>query len=90
MPLQKDITAEWLASRYTEVSGADIKDMVFYGALYALEKEKESMDFSVFDYAYQTIGERYRDHSSEAGFQIVSTETITEEQYQSEINGQGE
>ena len=90
MPLEKEVTAESLAVRYDGISGADIKDMVFYGALYALEKEKESMDFSVFDYAYQTIVERYKDHGSEAGFQVVSTETITEEQYQKEINGQGE
>lgn len=84
MPLADDVTAESLAGRYDKVSGADIKDMVFYAALYALEKEKECMDFSVFDYAYVTIQGRY-ENKGEPEVQVVSTETITEEQYQKEI-----
>ena len=84
MPLAEDVTAESLAGRYDKVSGADIKDMVFYAALYTLEKEKECMDFSVFDYAYVTIQGRY-ENKGEPQVQIVSTETITEEQYQKEI-----
>ena len=88
MPLQEEVTAEWLASRYTEVSGADIKDMVFYAALHTLKQGKEKMDSSVFDYAYTTIQERYRNRGQETEVQIVSTETITKEQYQQEINRQ--
>ena len=84
MPLADDVTAEGLAGRYDKVSGADIKDMVFYAALYTLEKEKEFMDFSVFDYAYVTIQGRY-ENKGEPEVQVVSTETITEEQYQKEI-----
>ena len=84
MPLADDVTAESLAGRYDKVSGADIKDMVFYAALYTLEKEKECMDFSVFDYAYVTIQGRYQ-NKGETEAQIISTETITEEQYQKEI-----
>lgn len=84
MPLADDVTAESLAGRYDKVSGADIKDMVFYAALYTLEKEKECMDFSVFDYAYVTIQGRY-ENKGEPKVQVVSTETITEEQYQKEI-----
>lgn len=84
MPLHSEVTAESLASRYDGISGADIKDMVFYAALYALEQEKEILDFSVFDYAYRTIRERYENHGDEQGVEIVSTETITEEQYQKE------
>ena len=84
MPLADDVTAESLAGRYDKVSGADIKDMVFYAALYTLEKEKECMDFSVFDYAYVTIQGRY-ENKGEPEVQVVSTETITEEQYQKEI-----
>ncbi len=87
MPLTKDVTAKSLAERYDGVSGADIKDMVFYSALYALEQEKETLDFSVFDYAYKTIKERYRNRSDEPKFEIVSKETITEEQYQKDVNG---
>lgn len=88
MPLQGEVTADSLAGRYGGISGADIKDMVFYAALYALEQEKEMLDFSVFDYAYHAIRERYEDKSGTGGFQVVSTETITEEQYQKEISGQ--
>ena len=84
MPLADDVTAESLAGRYDKVSGADIKDMVFYAALYTLEKEKECMDFSVFDYAYVTIQGRY-ENKGEPEVQVVSTETITEDQYQKEI-----
>ena len=84
MPLADDVTAESLAGRYDKVSGADIKDMVFYAALYTLEKEKECMDFAVFDYAYVTIQGRY-ENKGETEVQVVSTETITEEQYQKEI-----
>ena len=86
MPLD-EVTTNSLAKRYDGISGADIKDMVFYAALYALEQEKESLDFSVFDYAYTVIQERYQDKGKENGFQVVSTETITEEQYRQEISG---
>lgn len=86
MPLG-DITPESLAERYEGVSGADIKDMVFYAALYTLEQGKETMDFSVFDYAYTVIQERYKDKDKDSGFKVVSTETITEEQYRHETGG---
>lgn len=84
MPLADDVTAESLAGRYDKVSGADIKDMVFYAALYTLEKEKECMDFSVFDYAYVTIQGRYQ-NKEEHDVQINSDKLITEEQYRKEI-----
>ena len=84
MPLADDVTAESLAGRYDKVSGADIKDMVFYAALYTLEKEKECMDFSVFDYAYVTIQGRYQNKEKQ-DVQIISDKLITEEQYRKEI-----
>ena len=84
MPLADDVTAESLAGRYDKVSGADIKDMVFYAALYTLEKEKQCMDFSVFDYAYVTIQGRY-ENKGEPEVQIISDKLITEEQYRKEI-----
>lgn len=86
MPLSLEISAESLAGRYDNISGADIKDIVFYAALYTLEKEKACMDFSVFDYAYVTIQGRYQ-NKGEQEVKVVSTETITEEQYQKEITG---
>lgn len=84
MPLATDVTAENLAGRYDNISGADIKDMVFYAALYTLEKEKEYMDFAVFDYAYVTIQGRYQ-NKEEQDVQIISDKLITEEQYRKEI-----
>lgn len=88
MPLHKEITAVNLAKRYDNVSGADIKDMVFYAALHTLEKEKEIMDFSVFDYAYVTIQERYKNKDAENNVNIISAEKITKEEYQIELNEQ--
>lgn len=87
MPLG-DVTPESLAERYEGVSGADIKDMVFYAALYTLEQGKETIDFSAFQHTYSIIQERYRDKEKESGFQIASKETITEEEYQREVSGQ--
>lgn len=86
MPLHPEVTAQSLAGRYDKISGADIKDMVFYAALYTLEKEKENMDFSVFDYAYVTIQGRYQNQGKQ-DVEVISTETISEEQYQKEIQG---
>ena len=86
MPLHPEVTAQSLAGRYDKISGADIKDMVFYAALYTSEKEKENMDFSVFDYAYVTIQGRYQNQGKQ-DVEVISTETITEEQYQKEIQG---
>lgn len=88
MPLHENVNADGLACRYDGISGADIKDMVFYAALYALEHGREVLDFDVFDYAHATIKERYENHGNELEFKVVSTETITEEQYQKEISGQ--
>lgn len=86
MPLG-DVTPESLAERFEGVSGADIKDMVFYAALYTLEQGKETIDFSAFQHTYSLIQERYKDRDKESGFKIVSTETITEEQYRQETGG---
>lgn len=85
MPLDKALSADSLARRYKEVSGADIKDMVFYAALYILEKNKDTIDFTVFDYAYTAIHERYVNKDTEPV--AVSVETITEAEYHGETNG---
>ncbi len=89
MPLADGVTAEALAERYSGVSGADIKDMVFYAALHTLEQQRAAISLDEYDYACETIQERYKNHGEENGFQVVSTETITEEQYQQETSGQG-
>lgn len=87
MPLEPGVSADALAVRYDGISGADIKDMVFYAALRALEQGGETLGFSAFDYAHGTIRERYRNQDAENNVEIVSSKTITEEEYQREING---
>lgn len=87
MPL-KEISAETLAKRYDGISGADIRDMVFFAALHTLEKGIEEMDTSVFDYAYEAIQSRYQDKNTNSKVQIISRETITEEEYQRETREQ--
>lgn len=87
MPLDTEISVESLAKRYGGISGADIKDMVFYAALYTLEQEKKTIDFSILDYAYITIKGRYVNQEVENA-KVISTETITEEEYQREVKGQ--
>lgn len=87
MPLYSEVSEKSLAERYEDVSGADIKDMVFYAALHALEQEKERLDFAVFDYAHAAIRERYEDKGEPGKLQVMSKETITEERYREEIGG---
>lgn len=88
MPIKEEVTVGSLASRYDGVSGADIKDMIFYASLYTLERKIENMGFEVFDYAYEAIKERYRNNDSRQKLHIISKETITEEEYQREIKGE--
>lgn len=86
MPLQAEISGEKLAVRYAGISGADIKDMVFYAALFTLEQGMAQMDFSVFDYAYGIIKERYIDKESKV--EILGTKEIPEEEYEKAIEGE--
>lgn len=87
IPLGPDVSASALAARYDGVSGADIKDMVFYAALRALEQGAEILGLPAFDYAYETIQGRYRNKDAESDVKIVSSKTVTEEEYRREING---
>lgn len=88
IPLETGVTADALAARYTSISGADIKDMVFYAALRAVEQGGETLGFPAFDYAHETIRERYRNQDAEGDVKIVSSKTITQEEYEHEINGE--
>ena len=87
MPLEEKIDSDYLAGKYENLSGADIKDMVFYAALYALEQEKKILDEIAFDYANDVIKERYI-NKEEREFRIISTETLTQEEYEKEIQGE--
>ena len=61
MPLGADVTFDELANRYEKVSGADIKDTVFYAALHSLSEGNDKVGLQSFDYAYQQIKNRYTD-----------------------------
>lgn len=61
LPLGKDVSAELLAEQYENISGADIRDIVYYAAVYAMEQGKEQVEKVDFDRAYQFIIRRYTD-----------------------------
>lgn len=59
LPLADEVTVEELARKYDNVSGADIKDIVYYAAVNAIDKHKEQVDNKDFNIAYQYIMKRY-------------------------------
>lgn len=89
LPLTEGISSDILAEKYDSLSGADIKDMVFYAALHSLEMNDNCVDEKAFDKAYEVIKERYNDHSSEWETRVIKTEQISEEEYLKETKGEG-
>ncbi len=89
IPVEPGVTADVLAARYDGISGADIKDMVFYAALRTLEQGWESLGLSAIDYAHETIRGRYRNQDAESDVKIISSKTVTEEEYKRETCGEG-
>jgi ATP-dependent 26S proteasome regulatory subunit len=87
VPLGNGVTPDTLAEKYDSLSGADIKDMVFYGALYALEKDQKEIDETSFDKAYEVIRERYNDKTVEWETKVIKTEQVSEEQFLKETEG---
>ena len=89
LPVEEMSTPEYLAAKYEDVSGADIKDMVFYAALHTLQEKKEIIARETWNQAYEVIKERYCNREKQ-NVNVVSTERITEEQYRQEIKGSEE
>lgn len=58
MPL-KDISVEELAEKFEGISGADIKDIIYYAALIALQDNKEQVELLDFQKAYEYVVARY-------------------------------
>jgi SpoVK/Ycf46/Vps4 family AAA+-type ATPase len=83
IPLEKDITIAGLAKKYNNISGADIKDIVFYAAINTLELQNDHITWEAFDYSYQMILQRYINDTHPI---MISDEIITEEQYLNEKN----
>ena len=83
LPLNKDVSIEQLASKYSDVSGADIKDIVLYSAVICLQRgDEEHVNYDDFNNAYNYVISRYK---QDQGFQI-SHELISEEQYKKETS----
>lgn len=59
MPLDEDVNSERLAKEFEDVSGSDIKDIVFMAAINAMDREDEKVIFDDFVQAYKTIKNRY-------------------------------
>ena len=61
LPIEEDITAPLLAKRYEQITGADIKDILLYAAVLALQNQLEQITWEHFNQAYQFIKQRYSD-----------------------------
>ena len=59
MPLDEGINSEELAKQFVDISGSDIKDIVFMAAIKAMEKEADKVIMEDFIEAYETIKNRY-------------------------------
>lgn len=88
IPLAEEITAAFLANKFTDISGADIKDMLLYAVVSALYKNETEprVDMADFEGAYKMILERRK--STEPPKVTVKTEKISEEQYLRETAGE--
>lgn len=64
MPL-KDVSAVQLAEKFENITGADIKDIVYYAALIALQNNKEYVEMDDFSKAYGYVIKRYNTEERE-------------------------
>ena len=88
LPLAQDVTPHTLANKYSNISGADIKDIVYFAALNAAEKGLEAIDFTSFDYAYDVITERYKNTeklTTKTAERVIAEEHLTEDQFKQEV-----
>lgn len=77
-----DISVEQLASRYSNITGADIKDILLMASVLGIQNNRDFVTLADFDQANKFITSRYLESETNI---IVKHETITEEQYQKEI-----
>lgn len=83
VPLSPEATPKVLAEHFAEITGADIKDIVLYAALSALEANDvvPMLTMADFEAAYELIKQR----TSKTSNLQITTERITKEQYEREI-----
>ncbi|WP_343346233.1 ATP-binding protein [Terrisporobacter petrolearius] len=93
VPVNEEINCELLSQRYNNITGADIKDIIFYAAINALEKDNTEIDLKEFDYAYDIVKQRYENKLENQNQFKIKEEVISKEQYEEEtqmINSGGE
>lgn len=80
LPLNQTLSAEALAKKYDNISGADIKDMLLHAALCALHRNEAQplIEPEDFDSAFDMILSRRNDSLSNVE---ITRETISAEQY---------
>lgn len=81
LPLTDGITATLLSQKFTDISGADIKDILLYAAVSSLHRNENEpcIDMTDFDGAYKMISERRNTNATPKV--TMRTERISEEQY---------
>ena len=82
LPMNEDINVDLLAKYYENVSGADIKDIVLFASVNALQRDSEEVSKLDFDFAYDSIMSRYSTGEYEVE---VKSEVISEDEYNKEI-----
>lgn len=93
VPINESIDCKLLSQRYNDITGADIKDIIFYAAINALEKNNSEIDLEEFDYAYKIVKQRYENKLDNQNEFKIKEEVISEEEYEEEtqmINISGE
>lgn len=93
VPINESIDCKFLSQRYNDITGADIKDIIFYAAINALEKNNSEIDLEEFDYAYKIVKQRYENKLDNQNEFKIKEEVISEEEYEEEtqmINISGE
>lgn len=82
LPMKDDINLGLLAKYYENVSGADIKDIVLFASVNALQRGSEEVSKLDFDFAYDSIRSRYSTGEYEVE---VKSEVISEDEYNKEM-----
>lgn len=82
LPMKDDINLDLLAKYYENVSGADIKDIVLFASVNAVQRGSEEVSKLDFDFAYDSIMSRYSTGEYEVE---VKSEVISEDEYNKEM-----
>lgn len=84
VPVETDITAALLAARFTDLSGADIRDMALLAAISAIYRDEQHICLTLQDFteAYEMIQKRRVKHPQPEI--TVKHERISAEQYAAE------